>query len=173
MGNRLWQFGLLFVGAVASQALLFDNMVLWNYVSPLPYVIFILLLPSDTPRLWQLVLAFVLGLSIDALASSLGLHAAASTLMAFLRPYLLGRLHSRQGKETDYIPSMGSMGSIWSLKYTLILVAAHHVTLFFLATTSMSNLWNTFARALVTTIFTSFMVLLLQLFLFSTTSKSN
>lgn len=173
MGNRLWQFGLLFVGAVAAQALLFDNIALWNYVSPLPYVIFILLLPNDTSRLWQLVLAFVLGLSIDALALSLGLHAAACTLMAFLRPYLLGLLRSRQGKETNYIPSMGNMGFLWSLKYTLILVAAHHITLFFLAATSTSNLWSTLARALVTIVFTSFVVLLSQLFLFSTTSKSN
>ena len=87
--NKFWQYYLFFVVCVLAQVLLFDNIPLWGFVQPYPYLLFILVLPTNITRPWLYVLAFLLGLTIDLFASTLCLHAAATTFMAFLRQPLI------------------------------------------------------------------------------------
>ncbi|MEG1910268.1 MAG: rod shape-determining protein MreD, partial [Bacteroidales bacterium] len=67
------------------------QIIILNYVQ-LPYgmqlyiyILFILLLPHQTPNWLLLLLAFFSGLSVDIFTGMLGLQAAAATFMAFLR----------------------------------------------------------------------------------------
>lgn len=171
MQNRILPFTLLFLGVVAAQALLFDNIQLWGYLNPYPYCLFVLLLPVNTPKNLQLTLAFALGIVIDILSSTLGLHAAATTLIAFLRPYLIDTLQTRQFYGKEIIPSMRQMGFSWTARYTLILIAIHHLTLFLLTATSLANILNSLLRATINTLLTSAIIILAQLFLFASSNK--
>jgi len=55
----------LFVILIVTQLLVFNNIELSGYINPYVYVLFILLLPFDVPRVVLLLSAFLLGLCID------------------------------------------------------------------------------------------------------------
>jgi hypothetical protein len=65
-----------FVMLVLLQVFLLKNITLYNLSTPYLYILFILLLPFETPNLVLFALAFVLGLTIDAFYDTPGLHAA-------------------------------------------------------------------------------------------------
>ena len=72
MGDRIWQFSLLFFGLLAMQVLLFDNIELFGFLTAYVYILFILLLPVDISPMVALPLAFTQGLVVDLFSSSLG-----------------------------------------------------------------------------------------------------
>lgn len=104
---NILKYALIFVVSVMLQVLVFNNILIAKMISPFFYILFILLLPFETPRSAMLVLAFVLGLSIDAFNNTLGVHAAASVLVAYLRPSLLSLISSRETLESTVEPKIG------------------------------------------------------------------
>ena len=72
---------LRFFTVILLQVLLLDNVQLGGYLSPYFYVIFIILLPFESPKWLLLCLAFLLGLSVDLFNGTPGMHAAASVFM--------------------------------------------------------------------------------------------
>ena len=75
---------------------------LHRYVSPHLYYLFILWLPFRTPRIALLLIAFFYGLILDAFLHTPGLHAAACTLIAYLRPFIISLLLPKEVGETGY-----------------------------------------------------------------------
>ena len=78
-----------FLFLVFIQVLVFNNIQVSGLINPYIYVIFILLLPFETPKWAILGLAFLLGISVDLFTNTPGMHSTATVLMAFLRPYVL------------------------------------------------------------------------------------
>src|SRR5476649_733601 len=76
---------LRFVVLVFIQVFLLKNIALYNLATPYFYILFILLLPFETPNVLLFILAFLMGLTIDAFYDTPGLHAAACSLLAFVR----------------------------------------------------------------------------------------
>src|ERR1700739_3319163 len=74
-----------FIILVLLQVLIVKNINLGRYFIFFPYVLFILLLPFNTPKPLVLFASFVLGLCIDAFYNTQGMHASACVLMAFAR----------------------------------------------------------------------------------------
>ena len=54
-----------FIVLVLFQVLVLNNIQFSGYVNPFMYVLFILLLPFETPRWLLLLSGFLLGLSVD------------------------------------------------------------------------------------------------------------
>ena len=76
---------------------------------------------------------FFTGLTLDYFLDTPGLHAAACTLIAYVRPFLVNLLIPQQGTEQNYAsPSIRSMG--WAPYFTLVLILTvlHHSYLVFL-----------------------------------------
>ena len=73
---------------VLLQVFIINNIEISSMINPYFYVIFILLLPFETPGWILLMSAFSLGLVVDLFMNTPGLHAASCVFMAFLRPYL-------------------------------------------------------------------------------------
>ena len=73
---------LLFVLYLALQILLVRNVVLFDYGFCFIYIACILLLPNEISRTWLMIIAFVTGLIVDTFYNTLGMHAAATVLMA-------------------------------------------------------------------------------------------
>ncbi|HEY4798331.1 MAG TPA: rod shape-determining protein MreD, partial [Bacteroidia bacterium] len=111
-----------------------------------------------------LVLAFVLGLSVDIFSDTGGLHAAASVLMAFLRKPVLKLISPRDGYDAVQQPTIQQFGFGWFLSYTGTLVFAHHCVLFFLETFGFSEFFSTFFRAILSTFFTLMLIFISQFF---------
>jgi len=106
---------------------------LHQLITPYIYYLFILWLPFKMGRRTQMLLAFVLGLTLDSFTNTYGLHTAPCVFIAYLRPFLINFLISQEGAESNYNePSIKSMGFTSYLIYIAILTLVHHSFLFFL-----------------------------------------
>jgi rod shape-determining protein MreD len=126
-------------------------------------VLFIILLPFETPKWILIISGFMLGLSIDLFSYAIGMHTFATVLIAFLRPYILKYIAPREGYETGTQPNLKFFGLEWFIKYALILILIHHFTLFFIETFKFQQFFATLLRVILSSLFTLLLVVLSQL----------
>jgi hypothetical protein len=155
-----------FIVLVLVQVLIINNIQISGFIVPYFYILFILLMPFETPRWVLLVSAFALGLMIDLFAQTPGMHAAASVFMAFLRPFILEMSAPRDGYETGTFPRLHYFGFEWFLRYTLILVVAHHFILFYIEVFRFSEFFSTFLRVLLSSLFSVTLIMISQYFIY-------
>lgn len=147
---------------VFFQVLLLKNFILFDTAFCFLYVAFILLLPLELGSLSLILVAFVIGFSIDLFYDSLGINAAASVFIGFLRPYWLKIVTPRGGYEEIEIPSLKTMDFEWFLIYALPLIFVHHLILFFLEAGGFDLFFFTSSKVLFSSILTFFIIVLTQ-----------
>lgn len=162
VGRNIIRFLIL----ILFQVLVLDNIQMGGYLNPYFYVLFIILMPFETPRWLMLITAFLLGLSVDLFTNTLGMHAAASVFMAFLRPWLLSIFSPRDGYEPDTFPRIFFYGFNWFLRYSLLMVFFHHLALFYLEVFHFQDFLSTFLRVILSTLVTTATIILSQYFIF-------
>jgi hypothetical protein len=155
-----------FIVVILFQVLVMDNVMINGYMIPYIYILFIILLPFETPRWVQLISGFALGLTIDFFTGTPGMHTAATVLIAFARPYLLDLLAPRDGFEPETYPRIYYYGFTWFLKYTLLLVLLHHLALFYLEVFQLKDFFSTLLRVILSTILSTSTIVLSQYFVF-------
>jgi rod shape-determining protein MreD len=155
-----------FIFLVLFQVAVLNNIHLGGYVNPYLYLMFILMLPFETPKWLLLVSAFLLGISVDMFSDTVGLHAAACVLMAYCRPGVLKIVNARQEYEPGFQPTVRDLGFKWYFSYSLILVIIHHVFLFYLEVFSFSEFFQTLFRACLSILFTMLLLILSQYILY-------
>ena len=157
---------LRFFVVILLQILLFDNIELSGYINPYFYVIFIILLPFESPKEILLTIAFLLGLTMDLLYITPGIHTSATVFMAFLRPFILQSFAPRDGYEPGTFPRIYYYGLAWFAKYTFLLVFAHHFLLFFVEVFSIRDLPDILLRTIFSGILTTVLILISQYFIY-------
>jgi len=155
-----------FVVVILFQVLVMDNVMINGYMIPYIYLLFILLMPFETPRWVQLLSGFALGLAMDLFTGTHGMHTAATVLVAFVRPYLLGLLAPRDGYEPETFPRIHYYGLLWFLKYTVLIVLIHHLALFYLEVFQLKFFFSTLLRVILSTILSTSTIVLSQYFVF-------
>lgn len=78
-----------FLFLILLQVFIVNNIDLGNanyYISPFIYITFLFVLPNSTNLFALIFLGFILGLTMDFFMDTYGIHASASTLIAFIRP---------------------------------------------------------------------------------------
>jgi hypothetical protein len=123
-----------FVAFLVLQVFVLDNInPLHRFIIPIIYYLFILWLPFSVPRFWLLVIGFLTGLSMDYFRMTPGMHAAACTLIAYARPFVINVLTPKDTSDFNYRePSVRAMGWAPYATYVLILTLLHHGYLTFL-----------------------------------------
>jgi cell shape-determining protein MreD len=169
--NNVIKNSIRFIVLVLLQVLIVQNIRLGSYIILLPYVLFILLLPFETPKLMVLLYAFITGLTIDMFYDTAGMHAAACTLIGFSRYYVLKLLSPREGYEPGQTPNIDSMGSVWFITYSLIIIFIHHLFFFYLEIFRFNEFFKTLLRVFLSTIGTFCFVYVVQ-FLFYKTDRN-
>ncbi|MBS1936134.1 MAG: rod shape-determining protein MreD, partial [Bacteroidetes bacterium] len=112
---------------------LFKIPPLHRFITPYLYYLYILWLPFNMPRLSLTSVGFLFGLCLDYFTETPGLHAAACTLIAYVRPFVINLLISKEGADKSYAsPSIRSMGWAPYATYILVLTVLHHTYLVFL-----------------------------------------
>ena len=171
MGIEILKIIFRFIILVLVQVALLNNIRLGGYVNPYIYVLFVMLLPVRTPKTLLLILCFVCGLTVDVFSNTMGLHAAATVFLGFVRPTILRALSPREGYEADASPTILQMGLQWFLIYCVVMVLCHHLVLFYVEVFRFSEFFSTLWRALLSSLATIIVILLSQ-FLFGN-SKEN
>lgn len=159
-----------FVVLVLFQVLVINHIRLGGYVHPHIYLIFIMLLPFNTPKWQLLVLGFVLGLSIDLFTGTPGLHAGATTLMAFCRPSIIKLVSGNLKFENIQEPSLGQIDGMWMFRYVLCMVFVHHFALFFLESVSFHLIGQVLLRILLSVPVSIFLIMMI-LYIFKREKK--
>ena len=153
---------ILFFVYLILQVVLLKNLVLFNTSFCFLYVAFILLLPVEMSNLLLMLIAFLLGISVDIFYNSLGLHTIALVLLAYLRNYWLATITPQGGYDIGTPPTLAANGLQWFLVYTLPLVFVHHLVLFFVEASGFTLFWYTMLKAVSSLLFTMAVMLLLQ-----------
>lgn len=159
-----------FIVLVLLQVLIVKNINLGRYFIFFPYVLFILLLPFNTPKPLVLLVSFILGLCIDAFYNTQGMHASACVLMAFARGGVLSLLSPREGYDESLKPTVSSMGSAWFTSYALMLIFVHLLLLFYIEAFSFTEFFRTLFRVICSSFATFGFIYMLQ-FLFYRSNK--
>jgi len=154
------------------QVLVLNNIQFSGYINPYLYVLFILMLPFNTPNWLVLFLSFLLGIFVDAFSNSFGMHTAAATFIGFCRPYILQVMRPRDGYDNNDKPTIRDMGMNWYLTYSGILVALHHFVYFYIEVFRFNEIFAIFSRIFLSSVFTMLLLVLTQ-YLFVAEKKKN
>ena len=151
---------LRFFALVFLQVFLLKNLTLYNLSTPYPYIIFILLLPFETPNILLFLLSFLLGLTIDSFYDTPGLHAATCVLLAMVRILFISITVQKDGFDNEPEPTLSVMGFRWFFTYASVLTLFHHFFLFNLEVFRISEIQYTLLRFLLSSVFTIFLMLI-------------
>jgi hypothetical protein len=157
---------LCFLILVFAQVLIFNNIEISGFINPYIYILFIILLPFETPTAVILIWGFILGFTIDIFAETIGMHTASTVLIAFLRPSVLSIFAPREGYEKGTNPRIHYYGLTWFIKYAFVLVLAHHLMLFYIEMFSMHDFFVTLLRVILSTLFSLTIITISQYFVF-------
>jgi hypothetical protein len=151
-----------FFAVMLLQVLVFNYLNLFGFINPFVYLLFILLLPFETPAWLLLILAFFTGISVDMFVNTGGIHAAASLAVGFARPILLRTLVSKREFETGIKPGVADLGWKWFLSYAGISILLHSLIVFYLDFLSFASFFTTFRQALSQAAATLFFIILFE-----------
>ena len=128
-----------YILVMALQVLLFDQLQLLGACHPYIYVLCLLMMPITLPHSVDMILGAAAGIIMDIFCNSLGVHTAACILVMFIRPYLIGAIVSDKDRLNEQI-NLHTIGMEALVKYIVIMVLIHHLTIFLLAAWSWHHI---------------------------------
>jgi hypothetical protein len=128
--NYILKYVLLFVAVTVLQLFLFDALNLGTYVNPLVYIAFVVLLPMNIRPFALLMAGAVLGVSMDFLTGSAGLHTIATLAVAYTRPFVLNFIVGKEYVIEGGIPSVKSLGLGKFARYASIVIFLQCIVFF-------------------------------------------
>ena len=144
-----------YIVVMMLQVLLFDQLQLWGVCHPYIYILCLLMMPITLPHSVDMFIGAAVGIIMDVFCNSLGIHTASCILLMFIRPYVLGAMINDKDRLNEQI-SLHSIGMEALIKYVVILVMIHHLTVFLLAAWS----WHHIGFVLMETLVSSFITIL-------------
>ena len=141
-----------FVLLLAIQIIIFNNMNFLGYISPFPYILFIILYPVNGNKSGLIASSFLVGITLDLFSNSGGIHATACLVLAYLRPSLFKFAF---GLSYEY-QTIKLNDVITPQRFTFIFLSViiHHFTLFILEAFQLSYILDTLITTVLSTTFT-------------------
>lgn len=159
------KYVVMFVTLVLIQVLVLNQVQFSGFVNPYIYILFVMLLPLHSPKYAVLLLGFLMGFTIDIFSNSMGVHSAATTLIAFVRPAVIRSISNREEDRSEYL-GLKQNSFWWFLYYTVIMVFIHHLAFFFIEVFSFSDFFGTLYRVFLSSFFSIFVIVLSQFLIF-------
>lgn len=159
--------GTNFLIFMVLQVLVFKNFVLFEVGFSFVYLICLLLLPIEFGFLSVMFLAFGTGLIVDIFSNSLGIHASACVVLAFVRPFWLKVITPRSGNyEVNVLPTVHSYGASWFISYAFPLLLIHNIVFFFIEAGGFHFLGPTILKIIVSSCLSLVFILSIQYLFF-------
>lgn len=164
--RNLITFIFLVICLISVQVLLLKNLALFGVAFCFIYLLAILSFPINMRSFPLILISFGLGLLIDVFYDTLGLHAAAATLLAFLRTYWLKAISPNGGYDDANNPTLPEMGIGWYISYSLPLVFAFSLMFFIADQWGTGGFYGVLNKSLFSSIFTVILAIIVQLLFF-------
>ena len=137
MKSRSYPFIAYFFLLPVLQVMVFDQFDLGTQLVPHVTLLFLIFYPTDSYQTFYLFTAFLFGLFLDILHSTMGLQAAACVTAAFLRPTIITSVF---GKNHGYVNIRLQQTPLIALSaYTLNIVLIHHLVYYVFGVSSWSQ----------------------------------
>jgi hypothetical protein len=160
--NRVPLFSLILLLLLALQFAVFNHIYIGYGFTIYVYVLFFLILPFRMPGWLFLLLACIVGLGVDSVFNTGGIHAFSSVFVAFARPRILKSFEQSYDKELAFRPGIQTMGFLNFLKYSLVIVFIHNFLIFYLEVFHLRGFFYHLFIVIVNTVLTTFVCLLLE-----------
>lgn len=126
----VFRHSIRFILFILVQALIFNQLEIAWGIQFMIYPLFILMLPWDMNIFLVMLVSFALGISIDSISNTFGLHASSAVLLAYMRPYFFKLFESRDGYEPTQEMTYHNMEFGWILGFQGLLLGIHHLWFF-------------------------------------------
>ncbi|MEC4115001.1 rod shape-determining protein MreD [Myroides pelagicus] len=147
-----------FIILLLVQVLIFNNIDLLGYINPFPYILFIILYPTNGNKALLYLSSFLLGLAVDMFINSGGIHAAASLILAFARPMILkfsfGISYQYHNLNILKKVTKDMFKSLEVFSYISISILVHNLVLFALEFFRFNFIFEILSRTIITMIST-------------------
>ena len=153
-----------FIFFILVQVFILNTLHLHQFIIPYIYFLFILWLPFSISRYTLLIIGFITGLTLDYFSMQIGVHAAACTLIAYARPFIINILTVKETSEISYRePSPLSMRWMPYLIYVFILTVLHHTYMTFLQWMQFGNFMDFLIKVFTTTVISMLLIITVEL----------
>ena len=130
--NEILKHILRFAAFFVIQAFILNQLEIGWGIQVMVYPLFIMLLPFDMGLIYLMLSAFGMGLLLDAVSNTYGLHASSLLLFAYFRPVIMKIFSPRDGYEKMREGNIFEMGTRWFVYVFGGLLAIHHFWFFLL-----------------------------------------
>lgn len=142
----------------ALQVLLFDHLHIGSLGIVMMYILFLINLPTRTPRWAEMLIGVGVGMMMDIWHSSLGIHMAACVALTFVRPILLTNAIQDIERIKDNL-SIKNIGPAEYIKCAVLLTVLHHFIVLSLEVWSIHMWWMVLLQTLVSSAMTLCVIL--------------
>ncbi|MAH59757.1 MAG: hypothetical protein ACPG8J_05090 [Flavobacteriaceae bacterium] len=137
MKSRSYPFIAYFFLLPILQMIVFNQFGLGSQLVPHVTLLFLIFYPTDSDQTLYLLVAFLYGLYLDILHSTMGLQAAACVTVAFFRPFIITSVF---GKNYGYVNIRLQQTSLLALSaYCLNIVLIHHLVYYVFGVSSWTQ----------------------------------
>lgn len=142
----------------ALQVLLFDHLHIGSLGIVMMYILFLINLPTRTPRWAEMLIGVGVGMMMDIWHSSLGIHMAACVALTFVRPILLTNAIQDIERIKDNL-SIQNIGPAEYTKCAVLLTVLHHFIVLSLEMWSIHMWWMVLLQTMVSSAMTLCVIL--------------
>jgi rod shape-determining protein MreD len=157
--QTLWSLLLAILGIV-MQVLIFNRLHLWGGVA-FVYLYALIKMPSDTPRILQIVLGFVIGFIIDCFCNTPGMHALACGTMMWMRMPLLHLFIASDDVKSGPL-GMRQLGMSTFMRYLLAVTIMFCLVLYVVEAFSLFHFGLMLLKIVLSVLLTSLLIFVLE-----------
>lgn len=173
MNNRNLVIVLRLLLLLAIDIFLVSRLEIGMYFVPHIYFLSLILLPVRTKKYVLLFFGFFSGLAIDLFMNTGGLHAAASTMLAFVRIFTLRLYLAPEDEDNNIMPGLYSLGIRKYLIYSSILILVHQLTFFTLEVFKTDSIFLILKKTLAGSALDILLLLFIQMLFMKPAKKKN
>lgn len=141
------------------QGLLINNLHFLGVFHPYIYILCLLFLPSSLPRWVELLIGAAVGLVMDAICSTAGVHMAACVAVSYFRPLMISRLVQDVNRIGSQICS-STLGNWQFTALSGVMIILHHTLVMLLEAWSVAHLGWLIMSILLSSLMTFVLVFL-------------
>ncbi|QWX83139.1 rod shape-determining protein MreD [Cellulophaga sp. HaHaR_3_176] len=149
-----------FILLVLAQVLICNRIGYLGYINPMIYILFLYWYPVKQNRAVFLIIAFLLGFTVDVFSDSLAIHTAATVTIAYLRPTIMRFCF---GVNFDFQSfKISGVPAIQKLTYLTLLIVIHHTIFFTLEVFNFDNILLILKKIIIVSIASTLICVLLS-----------
>ncbi len=155
--NNIFSHIIRFVLLILVQVFILNQLQIGFGILIMAYPLFVFLLPHDMNLSASMLIAFVMGVCIDVMSNTFGLHTSSLVFFAYLRPIVFRRFASQEEYEMNREANIYTMGTRWFFLTFGTLLLLHHLWFFLFEVANFGEFLYIFRKTTFSTV-VSFLV---------------